>query len=136
MNVPGCRRSLAATWILLLFIPLATAHDEDRTRWFTALEGHGPMTPALDAAGAVDGVIVCDFGFHTDREDRPWWRVDLGAIRHLHRVVIFNRTTTPERAKTVAVELSLDGTRWTEIYRHDGTLFGGHKKRRSPHRAS
>ncbi len=48
------------------------------------------VTREADAAGACDGVLDEETGFHTEREQHPWWQVDLGSIESLSRVVLFN----------------------------------------------
>jgi len=113
---------------LLRVASAADALNDDRAAWLTAIQQRAASAadPAADAAGGVDGVIDGKFGFHTDQERSPWWQVDLGDVQPLDRVVIYNRTAVPDRASRVAVLLSEDGQRWTEAYRHDGTLFFGH----------
>jgi formylglycine-generating enzyme required for sulfatase activity len=101
---------------------------DDRADWLTAVQQQTATAadPATDAAGGVDGVIDGTFGFHTGQDRSPWWQVDLGDVQPLDRVVIYNRTAVPDRVSRVAVLLSDDGQRWTEAYRHDGTVFFGH----------
>ncbi|MBD3176677.1 MAG: hypothetical protein GF320_15965 [Armatimonadia bacterium] len=86
----------------------------------------GGVTTEQDARGAVDGVIDGGWGFHTDQEDSPWWQVDLGEVRALDRIVVYNRCDgAASRAGTLRVLLSADGQSWTEAYVHDGTVFMG-----------
>jgi hypothetical protein len=78
------------------------------------------------AQGGVDGVKNGSFGFHTGLETNPWWQVDLGAVRSLDRVVVFNRQDCcAERSRTIHVLLSDDGRSFRDVYTHDGTVFGG-----------
>jgi hypothetical protein len=88
--------------------------------------------PALltchDAAGGCDGVKDGGYGFHTDKQDQPWWQVDLGSPQPLARVVIWNRTECPERAAWLQVKLSDDGHDWRTAYHHDGSLFYGSRE--------
>ncbi len=78
-----------------------------------------------DAAGAVDGVADEPWGFHTDREENPWWQVDLQAQAKLERVVVHNRGDGAHaRAATLRLLLSADGKTWQEAYRHGGQTFG------------
>ncbi|MBI2299184.1 MAG: discoidin domain-containing protein [Armatimonadetes bacterium] len=81
---------------------------------------------------AVDGITEYaghEFNwFHTNLEDHPWWQVDLGQLCELTEVRIFNRLlpgepSVPLRARTVQVQLSDDGQRWTRLYAHDGKPF-------------
>ena len=86
----------------------------------------GPVTPEQDAAGACDGAKDGFYGFHTAREDKPWWQIDLGRAWPLDEMFVFNRCDgSGERAASLIVLLSLDGKAWEEVYRHDGTAFGG-----------
>ncbi len=79
-----------------------------------------------DAAGGVDGVKNGSFGFHTNREDHPWWQVDLGSRCTIREVRIFNRLDyNPERAATLVLRLSDNGVNWKTVYQHDGTNPGG-----------
>ncbi|MBK9154474.1 MAG: discoidin domain-containing protein [Chloracidobacterium sp.] len=79
-----------------------------------------------DAQGAVNGVKNRSFGFHTNRESNPWWQVDLGAVKRLTEIRIFNRLDCcGERARTIRVLLSNDGIRWRRVYAHNGSVFGG-----------
>ncbi|MBN1421070.1 MAG: discoidin domain-containing protein [Planctomycetes bacterium] len=93
--------------------------------------GGGEAAPAGvktsdDAAGAVDGIKDGGFAFHTEREDRPWWQVDLGAVVPLARTVIWNRTSVDaNRAAHLEVHLSGDGKDWRRVYAHDGSIFNG-----------
>ncbi len=86
----------------------------------------GAVTPAEDAAGALDGVINGAWGFHTEIEDDPWWQVDLGDVVPLDRIVLYNRTEFAERNARIMVLLSGGGAAWREAYRHDGAVFLGH----------
>ncbi|MCX5677373.1 MAG: discoidin domain-containing protein, partial [Planctomycetota bacterium] len=80
------------------------------------------------SAGGVDGVKNGNFGFHTGREDKPWWQVDLEKVQALDRVVVWNRcNTASERAASLRILLSSDGNAWRQAYQHDGTTFYGVK---------
>ncbi|MFO8014717.1 MAG: SUMF1/EgtB/PvdO family nonheme iron enzyme [Phycisphaerae bacterium] len=86
----------------------------------------GRVSTQADAAGGCDGVKNGEFGFHTDREAKPWWQVDLGGKTGLDRIVIYNRcNTASERAARLHVMLGHDGESWRTVYRHDGKTFGG-----------
>jgi len=80
---------------------------------------------ADDARGAVDGVKDGKWGFHTAAENNPWWQVDLGEVRPLARVLVYNRCDAAERAAKLTLLLSDDGKTWREAYRHNGTVFHG-----------
>lgn len=90
-----------------------------------------PLTPALDAAGAVDGVKDGKFGFHTGANSQPsWWQVDLGKSHSLGRIVIYNRCdfpSAPTSQPTAKMQLLLsdDGKAFRTVYTHDGHNFYG-----------
>ncbi len=85
------------------------------------------VKPEEDAPGACDGVRNGKYGFHTGRQNNPWWQVDLRQSVALEEVLIFNRCDgSQERASRLKVLLSDDGRTWHEVYQHDGTLFLGH----------
>ena len=104
---------------------VVSAQDDARADWLNRLAQASSSDSASDAAGAVDGQIDGEFGFHTEQQLRPWWQVDLQSPCALDRIVVFNRTTAAERAKTLTILLSDDGLAWREVYRHDGTVFLG-----------
>lgn len=84
------------------------------------------ITPEQDAAGACDGAKDGLYGFHTAREAKPWWQIDLGRATPLDEMFVFNRCDGPgERARSLLVLLSLDGKAWEQVYQHDGSTFGG-----------
>ena len=59
------------------------------------------------------------YGFHTEREERPWVRVDLGASYELSRIVLVNRADQfAGRAAKLIVEASSDGEDWRMLYHH------------------
>ena len=79
-----------------------------------------------DAQGAVDGVKNSSYGFHTNNEKNPWWQVDLGQVRPLTGIRVFNRLDCcAERARTIQILLSNDGANWTRVFTNNGTVFGG-----------
>jgi hypothetical protein len=83
------------------------------------------ITPEMDAAGACDGVKDEEAAFHTERQQDPWWQVDLGSPKPLSRIVVYNARDCRERARNLRILLSDDAKTWQEIYRHDGKTFGG-----------
>jgi len=89
------------------------------------------VMPQDDAPGASDGVRNGKYGFHTARQNNPWWQVDLLQSVPLEEVLIFNRCDgSQQRALHLKVLLSDDGKSWTEVYQHDGALFLGHSDNR------
>lgn len=87
--------------------------------------GNPALTPAEDAAGAVDGLKDGGYGFHTGQDPAPWWQVDLGGDVPLNRVEVYNRCDAAPRADRLAVQLSQDGTTWSTVYQHSGPTFYG-----------
>ena len=65
---------------------------------------HIALQPCHDAAGGCDGVKDGGQGFHTDKQDQPWWQVDLGKSQPVARVVIWNRCECAERAAWLQVK--------------------------------
>ena len=103
---------------------------QDVVRRLPASLGNRPnaaVTTRQDAAGGCDGIKDGTYGFHTNRDNSPWWQVDLGKSRPLDRVVIYNRCdgNVEDRAARLKILLSDDGRSWTELYRHGGTKFFG-----------
>lgn len=79
-----------------------------------------------DAQGAVDGIKNGSYGFHTNYEQNPWWQVDLGQVRSLTKIVIYNRLDYErQRSRTLRILLSNNGVDWQIVYAHNGTIFGG-----------
>jgi len=99
-----------------------------------APSGSGKIPPEEDAPGGNDGVKdgkdIGYYGFHTDQQMNPWWQVDLGSRMPLSRAVIYNGSTTADakRALGLVVLVSDDGQAWTEVYRHDQSMFYGPKQ--------
>jgi hypothetical protein len=109
---PERRREVEADWALQ-----AAARSQQPT---------AAQTTSEDAAGAVDGIKDGRWGFHTAEEESPWWQVDLGSLTVLDRVLVFNRAdAVAPRAARLVLLLSADGSRWSEAYRHDGTVLLG-----------
>ena len=91
----------------------------------------GPVAPGEDAVGGCDGVRTGSYGFHTARQDQPWWQVDLGRLWPLDQVLIYNRSdSAAERAAHLRVLLSDDGRSWRQFYEHDGQIFFGYRDAR------
>lgn len=79
-----------------------------------------------DAQGAVNGVTNGSYGFHTRKEKNPWWQVDLGVVRPLTEIRIYNRVDCcADRARKIEVWLSTNGTSWKRVFANNGNIFGG-----------
>ena len=87
----------------------------------------GDVTVSEDALGGVDGIISGRWGFHTAEEADPWWQVDLGEVRRVGRIVIWNRCDSfADRAKSLAIAVSTDGKNFTEAWKNaDQRVFYG-----------
>jgi len=60
----------------------------------------------------------------TEADNPPWWQVDLQGNYTLTQLKLYNRKACcQERAKTVQILLSADGTHWDEAYAHNGKPF-------------
>jgi hypothetical protein len=77
-----------------------------------------------DAQGAVSGIKTGDMGFHTEKEESPWWQVDLEDIYELDRITIYNREIHAERASNLSVLVSQDERDWHIIHKAN-QKFGG-----------
>lgn len=77
---------------------------------------------------ALDGDSNKECAFHTDVEDFPWWVVNLNGLHNIECVNIFNRVNIAAirtRINPFALEFSLDGIAWSEIFRtHENFDFG------------
>jgi hypothetical protein len=79
-----------------------------------------------EASGAVTGPVSGRYKFHTKREVRPWWMVDLLTRHPIRAVRVFNRMDIPFRSNGLEVFVSADGRLWDLAGRHHGDApFGG-----------
>lgn len=75
-----------------------------------------------DGHGAINGKKNGGAGFHTKREHDPWLIVDLGTIRNLAKIVVFNREGEYfTRALSLKIETSRDLRHWHLV--HDNWGF-------------
>jgi hypothetical protein len=71
---------------------------------------------AFPRQGVMAGTASVDGRFHTNEEQAPWVRLDLGEVRRVHAVRIENRTSCcKERAIPLAIELSVDEKAWKVV---------------------
>jgi hypothetical protein len=86
-------------------------------------------TPAADASRVVGGLMTGEYNCHTDVEDRPWWRVDLGGACRIGQVRIFNRIAAPwimQRTSRFVLSVSPDDAQWRTVFeKTDDAIFGG-----------
>jgi hypothetical protein len=88
-----------------------------------------------DAGNAVNGKPWEEYAFHTDKEQNPWWMVDLGTTAYIHFIRVFNRDHVPEtiqrRASPMEIAVSSDGGQWRLLLRTEpGQIFGGYSQGR------
>lgn len=104
----------------------AAVEEDWQLQW--RMRNNGPQQPATvetDAAGGCDGLRDGKWGFHTENEKDPWWRVDLGKRARLDRVVLWNRCDAAPRNDNIMVQISTDGKKWRTVYTHAGPTFFG-----------
>lgn len=80
-----------------------------------------------DAQGAVNGIKTGDFGFHTSKENDPWWQVDLQDSYPISQIIVYNRVKcNPERANHLKILFSDDEKQWTQVHKYKKSQpFGG-----------
>lgn len=65
----------------------------------------------------VDGDIVHRRKFfHTRKELNPWWKIDLGSVHPLKKILLFDRLQQQDRAKTLRVDVSVDDKEYENVY--------------------
>jgi hypothetical protein len=72
--------------------------------------------PERDACGANSEDLADDYGFHTEHENKPWWKVDLLGDYLVEKIAIVNRTYQKERFRSFRLQSSMDGGAWTTRY--------------------
>ena len=98
--------------------PLDGSEFTDEVR--RALDSADGVTPAEDAAGAVDGTVTGTFSFHTGQDNPPWWQVDLGADCRIGLVRIYAPHYS-ERLTNFRLLVSDDGQSWATVHAHGAT---------------
>jgi hypothetical protein len=78
-----------------------------------------------ESINATFGTANGNFSFHTDLEERPWWKLDFGTQTYFDEIIIYNRLEFAERASLLQIRISDDNFIWKMLYKHNGTLFGG-----------
>jgi len=113
-------QQLAADWLL-----------QAGLRFGPQPAGAAKVRPEADAAGAVDGIVNGEWGFHTALEATPWWQVDLGKVVPVDRVVLYNRCgAMAPRASRIKVLVGTGKGALRQVYQHDGTVFHGHSDKK------
>ncbi|MBN1607164.1 MAG: discoidin domain-containing protein [Polyangiaceae bacterium] len=126
-KVARVRLARAMRWTVAVLVPLAIVAAVvwlQHVRWkksdlalnkpATASSYYGKYT---DASGAVDGDLW-GIGFHTNNDDHPWLRVDLGAVHKIRQVIAYNADHCCfDRAVPLIVEVSTDGKVYKQVAR-------------------
>jgi hypothetical protein len=87
-----------------------------------------PGWAACVANNGCNGLLL-----HTETENNPWVEIDLGARQEVHRIEVINRgDCCADRATPLAVEVSTDGSSWSEVARSVQD-FGSWKTNFPPH---
>lgn len=87
------------------------AHQSSLSKWSTVLGARGVLQlESMDR----------EFSFHTSRERKPWWYVDLVCSYSISYIVIFDRVGYSRRSNSLKVEASLDLNTWEVI--HEGLI--------------
>jgi hypothetical protein len=115
------RRQVEADWLL------QETYRTNQLRTGVSVATHA------DAMGGCDGIKNGAWGFHTAKSPDAWWQVDLGRMRLIDAVVVWNRCSNDAAAAAATnllIHLSEDGQQWHTVYRHDGSAFYGHRDQR------
>jgi len=79
----------------------------DKVAKMSSLYIHTPRSYTFEAASAVDGIYKLGNELsslaHSKRENRPWWRVDLGNVHCVWAVNILNRYTSKSTCLSVGL---------------------------------
>jgi len=76
---------------------LASVIRDDWVRQAVAQNVGRPLTAGDDAAGGCDGIKDGTAGFHTQKQQNPWWQVDLGSVVSMGRIVRLRRVDGADR---------------------------------------
>lgn len=68
-----------------------------------------------------------EYSQHTNFEENPWIQLDFGKVVSYDEILVFNRLPLAERARTLTIEISIDGEGWHQIHACDpeAPAFGG-----------
>lgn len=79
------------------------------------------------SGAATNGSFTGLFSLCTDREENPWWEVDLGTVLPVGRITVWNRDDAAingaERARPLRVLTSRDGAAWETLW-YSHAVFG------------
>jgi len=68
-----------------------------------------------------------EYSQHTDYEENPWIQLDFGKTIRYDEILVFNRLPLADRARSLSVEISIDGQGWHCIHASnpEQAPFGG-----------
>lgn len=88
-------------------------------------------TTEADAARVVSGNWTNEYNNHTNLDERPWWRVDLGRKASIVQVNVHNRRGSIDvmhRLQNFEIHVSDDDRSWQCVFRKtDNSLVHGHR---------
>jgi formylglycine-generating enzyme required for sulfatase activity len=111
------RVSVVARVLLLLVLSSCLSSADFAGEVKKTMISGGRITPAEDAAGAVDGKVDGSYDFHTNRDNPPWWQVDLGTVESIARIAI-HTPHVPERLSRFHLLVSDDARTWRTVHTH------------------
>lgn len=77
---------------------------------------------AGEESDAVGPGEIADFAFHTEKENNPWWEVDLTQAYPLEKITLYNRRSWFfDRIRTLQIQVSRGDEQWTTI--HSGLTY-------------
>jgi hypothetical protein len=88
---------------------------------------------AYPAQALVNGDTK-NLGVHTMPTESPWAQIDLGAVRKIRRVVVYNRENIQSNSVPLQIETSVDGKKY-ERFAHRDTEFLEWEAKSRPRRA-
>jgi len=100
------------------------------TNQSSASQWSGSIFSLIDSMRVVGDNFFHPYGFHTEREENPWWSIELGNNSLVKEIRIYNRIDTDEmkiRGSNFSIEYCRDDDgKWIEFYRkNDDVPFGG-----------
>jgi hypothetical protein len=72
------------------------------------------MPDAYPAQALVNGDTKT-LGIHTMPTESPWAQIDLGVVRKIRRVVVFNRENLPSNSVPLQIDTSVDGKKYARF---------------------
>ncbi|GBR43498.1 discoidin domain-containing protein [Gluconobacter roseus] len=100
------------------------------TNQSSASQWSGSIFSLIDSMRVVGDNFFHPYGFHTEREENPWWSIELGHNSLVKEIRIYNRIDNEEmkeRGSNFSIEqYSEEDNKWIEFYKkNDNIPFGG-----------